>query len=174
VRIDAVVRNAYLDGHDGLYARMHITGMTTAVSARVAMRPPCASPEKPSVGTRRPFAPLEPSPAGTRQGAAWCAIAALAALVDDAAVLLESRSETGAAARLVPSCHAAMEACLELLRDAGERDVLVRNATDDLKRLMKLLKLVDGSDTAFFLREIRLVLGRFDACGGHLVIDRDG
>jgi len=68
-----------------------------------------------------------------------------------------------------------VEACLELLRDAGERDALVRKAIDDLKRLARLLKLVvDGSDIAFFLREIRRVLGRFDACGGHLVIDSDG
>ena len=80
----------------------------------------------------------------------------------------------GLATRLVPECHAALEACLELLRDAGESDDLVRNATDDLQRLARLLKLVDGPDIPFFLRETRRVLGRFDACGGHLVIDGDG
>lgn len=138
------------------------------------MRPPCASPEKSSAGTRPPHGPPEPSPTGTRQGAAWCAIAALASLVDDAVVRLEAPREAGPAARLVAECHAALEACLELLRDAGERDDLVRNATDDLKRLARLLKLVDGPDVPFFLREIRRVLGRFDACGGHLVIDGDG
>ncbi|HZJ65792.1 MAG TPA: hypothetical protein VFD36_19915 [Kofleriaceae bacterium] len=114
------------------------------------------------------------APTGTRQGAAWCAIAALAALVDDAVDRLETPREAAPAARLVPECHAALEACLELLRDAGERDELVRNATDDLKRLARLLKLVDGPDIPFFLRDIRRVLGRFDACGGHLVIDGDG
>jgi len=116
----------------------------------------------------------EPSPTGTRQSAAWCAIAALASLVDDAVDRLEAPREAAPAARLVPECHAALEACLELLRDAGERDDLVRSATDDLKRLARLLKLVDGPDIPFFLREIRRVLGRFDACGGHLVIDGDG
>jgi hypothetical protein len=125
------------------------------------MRPPYASPEK-------------LSPTGTRQGAAWCAIAALASLVDDAVDRLEAQREAEPAARLVPECHAAVEACLELLRDAGERDDLVRSATDDLKRLARLLKLVDGPDIPFCLREIRRVLGRFDACGGHLMIDGEG
>jgi hypothetical protein len=138
------------------------------------MRPPYASPEKPSGGTRPPHGPSEPSPTGTRQGAAWCAIAALALLVDDAVGQLEAPREAGPAARLVSECHAAVEACLELLRDAGERDDLVRNAIDDLKRLARVLKLVDVPDIPFFLREIRRVLGRFDACGGHLVIDGDG
>ena len=137
-------------------------------------RPPYASPEKSSAGTHSPHGPPEQSPTGTRQGAAWCAIAALASLFDDAVDQLEAPREAGSAARLVPGCHAALEACLELLRDAGERDDLVRNATDDLKRLARLLKLVDGPDIPFFLREIRRVLGRFDACGGHLVIDGDG
>lgn len=138
------------------------------------MRPPYASPQKSSAGTRPPHGPPEQSPTGTRQGAAWCAIAALASLVDDAVDRLEAPREAGPAARLVPECQAAVEACLELLRDASERDDLVRNATDDLKRLARLLKLVDGPDIPFFLREIRRVLGRFDACGGHLVIDCDG
>jgi len=137
------------------------------------MRPPYASPERSSTGTRSPHGPAEPSPTGTRQSAAWCAIAALASLVDDAVGLLEARREAGAAARIVPACHAAVEACLELLRDAGERDDRVRKAIDDLKRLAKLLKLIEGPEVAFFLREIRRVLGRFDACGGHLVIDGD-
>jgi hypothetical protein len=138
------------------------------------MRPPYASQEKSSIGTRRPPGLPEQSPAGTRQGAAWCALAALAALVDDTVDQLEASRDAGPAAKLVPGCQAAVEACLELLRDASDRSVLVRNATDDLKRFAKLLKLVDGPDTAFFLREIRRVLGRFDACGGHLVIDGDG
>ena len=139
------------------------------------MRPPYASPERSSGGTRPQHGPPEPSPTGTRQGAAWCAIAALASLVDDAADRLEAPREAGLTDRLVPECHAAVEACLELLRDAGERDALVHRAIDDLKRLARLLKLVvDGSDIAFFLREIRRVLGRFDACGGHLVIDGGG
>ena len=138
------------------------------------MRPPYASPERSSAGTRPRHGSPEPPPTGTRQGAAWCAIAALASLVDDAADRLDASRDAALAARLVPECHAAVEACLELLRDAGERDALVRKAIDDLKRLARLLKLVvDGSDIAFFLREIRRVLGRFDACGGHLVIDSD-
>jgi hypothetical protein len=137
------------------------------------MRPPHASPDKSSAGTRPSHGPPEQSPTGTRQSAAWCAIAALASLVDDAVELLEARREAGAAARLVPACHAAVEACLELLRYAAERDDLVRKATDDLKRLARLLKLIEGPEIAFFLREIRRVLGRFDACGGHLVIDGD-
>ena len=142
--------------------------------ASLRMRRPFASPEKSSAGTRAPHGPPEPTPTGTRQSAAWCAIAGLASLVEDAVDLLEARREAGAAARIVPACHAAVEACLELLRDAGERDDLVRNATDDLKRLARLLKVVDDPDIPFFLREIRRVLGRFDACGGHLVLDGNG
>ena len=137
------------------------------------MRPPYASPERSSAGTRSRHGSPEPPPTGTRQGAAWCAIAALASLIDDAVDRLEAPREAVPATRLAPECRAAVEACLELLRDAGERDDLVRNATDDLKRLARLLKLVDGSDIPFFLREIRRVLGRFDACGGHLVIGGD-
>jgi hypothetical protein len=78
---------------------------------------------------------------------------------------LEAPVESAPPDALVVECNAALEACLEALRDAGDRDNLVRTARDDLTRLYRLLKLVDGADVPFVLRQIRRVLGRFDARG---------
>lgn len=75
---------------------------------------------------------------------------------------------------MVDDCNTALETCLELLRDAGDRDNLVRTARDDLNRLNRLLRLVDGPDVPFVMRQIRRVLGRFDACGGRLRTDGGG
>lgn len=96
-------------------------------------------------------------------------IGRLASLVEDVAARLEAPDGGGLAGGLVPECNAALETCLELLRDPGDRDNLVRTARDDLRRLARLLKLVDGADVAFVMRQIRRVLGRFDACGGRLL-----
>jgi hypothetical protein len=106
------------------------------------------------------------SPTGTRQGP----IAGLALLVDDVVRRLEAPVASEPTDPLISGCNAALEACLERLRDAGDRDSLVQTAKDDLQRLARLLKLVDGPDVAFVLRQIRRVLGRFDACGGGLVV----
>ena len=127
-----------------------------------------------SVNTRAPNrSPRATSPTGPRQGTGPRSIAGLASLVDEVAARLESAVGDDLAGGLIPGCNAALEACLELLRDPGDRDNLVRTARDDLKRLARLLKLVDGPDIAFVLRQIRRVLGRFDACGGGLVVEGD-
>lgn len=73
---------------------------------------------------------------------------------------------------LIPECNAALEACLETMRAVGDGDNRARTARDDLKRLSRLLKLVDGPDVPFVLRQIRRVLGRFDACAG-AAVERD-
>jgi hypothetical protein len=98
-------------------------------------------------------------------------ITRLASLVDDVVHRLEAPAESDPTGELIPECNAALEACLERLREPGDRDDLVRTARDDLRRLARLLKLVDGPDVPFVLRQIRRVLGRFDACGGGLVIE---
>ena len=135
--------------------------MATATQVIVNIRSSDApSPTRPSTG---PW----PEP---EQGL----IAGLASLVDDVVGRLEAPVTDEPAGRLIPRCNAALEDCLELLRDPGDRDDLVRTARDDLRRLSRLLKLVDGPDISFVLRQIRRVLGRFDACGGGLVVDRDG
>jgi hypothetical protein len=63
---------------------------------------------------------------------------------------------------IVAECNAALEVCLELQRDVGDRDDLVATARDDLKRLARLLLVVERADVPFVMRQIRRVLGRFD------------
>ena len=108
--------------------------------------------------------------AGVLQPAA-SPIAGLASLVDQLVDRLEASTAESAEAMIV-GCNVALESCLELLRDASDRDDLVRTAKDDLQRFARLLKLVDGPDVAFVLRQIRRILGRFDACGGGLAVTR--
>lgn len=91
------------------------------------------------------------------------AIERLVALVADVVSRLETPTGHVPPGELIPECNAALEACLEFLRDVGDRDDLTRTATDDLKRLGRLLKLVDDADVPFVMRQIRRVLGRFDA-----------
>jgi hypothetical protein len=114
------------------------------------------------------------SPSGTRQTAEQRAIKSLASLVEDVAVRLETSARTELPGGLIPECNAALESCLEQLRDVGDGDNRVATARDDLKRLSRLLKLVDGADVPFVMRQIRRVLGRFDACGGSLLTEHRG
>jgi len=83
-------------------------------------------------------------------------------LIEDVVARLETPDWPEPPGGLIPECNAALEACLELLRDGGDLDDRVRAAKDDLKRLGRLLKLVDDADVAFVMRQIRRVLGRFD------------
>ncbi|HET7499931.1 MAG TPA: hypothetical protein VFK02_02985 [Kofleriaceae bacterium] len=94
----------------------------------------------------------------------------LAALVEDVASRLEAPTEA-ASPSMIFECNAALESCLEALRDASDCDNRVRTAHDDLRRLYRLLKLVDGADVSFVLRQIRRVLGRLDVRGGCIVGD---
>jgi hypothetical protein len=102
------------------------------------------------------------------------AIRSLVALVEDVIIQLESPTGEAALLGIVPECNAALEACLERLRDVAERDDRMRTATDDLRRLNRLLKLVDAADIPFIMRQLRRVLGRFDAAAGSVFEDRRG
>jgi hypothetical protein len=125
-----------------------------------------------SVNAQRPHAsPTAQAP--TEPQGADRAIGRLASLVEEVAARLED-SATEPPGGLVTECNTALEACLESLRDGGDRDNLVRTARDDLNRLGRLLRLVDGADIPFVMRQIRRVLGRFDACGGRLAAGGGG
>jgi hypothetical protein len=95
------------------------------------------------------------------------AVGRLAALVGDVVARLETVDAPDAPGDerlggLVAECNAALEVCLELQRDIGDRDDLMATARDDLKRLARLLTVVDFADVPFVMRQIRRVLGRFD------------
>jgi hypothetical protein len=91
------------------------------------------------------------------------AIGQLAALVEDVVSRLETPAAHRPPGELILECNAALEACLERLRQEDDRDDRVRTALDDLKRFGRLLQLVDDADVSFVMRQIRRVLGRFDA-----------
>ncbi|HEU4726522.1 MAG TPA: hypothetical protein VFT22_01475 [Kofleriaceae bacterium] len=65
---------------------------------------------------------------------------------------------------ILTECTEEIESYLELQRDGGDRDELVAVARDDLRRLGRLLMIVDHADVPFVMRQIRRVLGRFDFC----------
>jgi hypothetical protein len=108
------------------------------------------------------------APAGPPQRSERRAIEHLASLVEATATQLEASAGGEPPLGLIPECNAALESCLELLRDAGDHDDLVVTARNDLRRFGRILKLVDGEDLLFIMRQIRRVLGRIDACGDHL------
>ena len=93
------------------------------------------------------------------------AIGRLTSLVAYVVVQLETPAGQESPVELIPECTAGLEACLEILRHGAERDALARKARDDLKRLGRLLKLVDGADVLFVVRQIQRVLRRFDLRG---------
>ena len=93
------------------------------------------------------------------------AIGRLASLIGEVVACLEAPGVPGFDEPLgvaVAECNAALEVCLELQRDVGDRDDLLATARDDLKRLARLLTVVDRADVPFVMRQIRRVLGRFD------------
>jgi hypothetical protein len=102
----------------------------------------------------------------TVRGPEHRAIGRLISLVGDVVARLETPAGEPLGG-LVGECNAALEVCLELQRDVGDRDELVTTARDDLKRLARLLTVVDRADVPFVMRQIRRVLGRFDTCGAH-------
>jgi hypothetical protein len=98
----------------------------------------------------------------TLRGPEHRAIGRLASLVGDVVACLEAPAADLALEGTVAECNAALEVCLELQRDLSDRDDLVSTARDDLKRLARLLTVVDRADVPFVMRQIRRVLGRFD------------
>ena len=63
----------------------------------------------------------------------------------------------------VAECNAVLETCLEARREAPGRGSTAA-ARDELRRLARLLKVVEPPDSVLVLRQIRRVLGRFDSC----------
>jgi len=114
-------------------------------------------------------APKGNSPAGSPQRSERRVIEHLASLVEATAAQLEASAGDEPPVGLITECNAALESCLELLRDAGDHDDLVVTARNDLRRFGRILKLVDGEDLLFVMRQIRRVLGRIDACGDNLL-----
>jgi hypothetical protein len=76
---------------------------------------------------------------------------------------LETPSIHEPLSKVVGECNAALEACLEAQRDFCDRDEAVMTASEELKRLARLLMVVDRTDVVLIMRQIRRVLGRFDA-----------
>lgn len=101
---------------------------------------------------------------GTLRGPEHRAIGRLALLVGDVVTRLENPAADEPLGGIVAECNSALEVCLELQRDPGDRDDLMTMARDDLKRLARLLTVVDRADVPFVMRQIRRVLGRFDTC----------
>ena|SRR4249919_1532927 len=99
---------------------------------------------------------------GTLRGPEHRVIGRLASLIGDVVARLETPVANEPLSGIVAECNAALEVCLELQRDLGDRDDLVATARDDLKRLARLLTVVDRADVPFVMRQIRRVLGRFD------------
>jgi hypothetical protein len=103
---------------------------------------------------------------GTLRGPEHRAIGRLTSLIGDVVARLEAPVAGEPLSGIVAECNAALEVCLELQRDVGDRDDLVATAKDDLKRLARLLTVVERADVPFVMRQIRRVLGRFDAHTG--------
>ncbi len=90
------------------------------------------------------------------------AIGRLASLVGNVVSNLETPSVHEPLSKVVAECNAALEGCLEAQRDLGDRDEVMMTASDELKRLARLLMVVDRTDVVIIMRQIRRVLGRFD------------
>jgi len=88
----------------------------------------------------------------------------LASLVIDVAAQLDGHGGNAPLPAMVAECTEVLEGCLQAQRDAGGRDESMMTSKDELKRLARLLTVVDRADIALVLRQIRRVLARFDAC----------
>jgi len=88
----------------------------------------------------------------------------VAALVGDVVAQLETPSVGEPLHQMVAECNAILERCLEAHREVRDREDLAMSAKDELKRLARLLTVVDRADTFVIMRQIRRVLGRFDTC----------
>lgn len=92
------------------------------------------------------------------------AIGQLADLVWDVVDQLETPSHCEPLGLVVAECNAALEGCLETERAAREVEDRVAS-TDELRRLARLLTVVDPADASLVMRQIRRVLARLDAVG---------
>ncbi len=90
------------------------------------------------------------------------ALGRLADLVETVVTHLETTADQPLPGA-VAECNAALEICLEARREGPNRGSTVA-ARDELRRLARLLKVVEHPDAVLVLRQIRRVLGRFDSC----------
>jgi hypothetical protein len=91
------------------------------------------------------------------------AIGRLADLVGEIVTRLERQGDDPPLYGAVAECNAALEVCLEAQRESRVRESVV-TAPDELKRLARLLTMVEVADAVIVMRQIRRVLGRFDVC----------
>jgi hypothetical protein len=89
------------------------------------------------------------------------AIGDLASLVGQVVACMDQRADE-LLYDAVSRCNAALESYLELQPHPPPGDP-VAAARDELTRLASLLNTVDRADAAIVMRQIRRVLGRFDA-----------
>jgi hypothetical protein len=89
------------------------------------------------------------------------AIGDLASLVGQVVACMDKRADE-LLYDAVSRCNTALESYLELQRER-EREDPTAAARDELTRLASLLNTVDRADAAIVMRQIRRVLGRFDA-----------
>jgi hypothetical protein len=111
---------------------------------------------------RVPTAPATSLP--TADGDPSRGFAHLATLVDDVVLRLESSAVKAPLCDVVAECNAALELCLDAQRATRVRESSV-TAHDELKRLARLLTVVEVPDAAIVMRQIRRVLGRLTHCG---------
>jgi hypothetical protein len=67
----------------------------------------------------------------------------------------------------IAECNTALELFLEMQRDACDRDEFGTTVADDLRRLSRLLNVVERADVPLVVRQIRRVLGRLDTRRTH-------
>lgn len=92
-------------------------------------------------------------------------IGRLASLVGNVVSNLEGLAPHEPLEKVVAECNTALEAALDAQRDFCDRDESTLTTSDELKRLSRLLMVVDRADVVIIMRQIRRVLGRFDASG---------
>lgn len=90
-------------------------------------------------------------------------IGRLASLVGNVVSNLEGLAAQEPLGKVVAECNAALEAALDAQREFCDRDESMITTSDELKRLSRLLMVVDRADVVIIMRQIRRVLGRFDA-----------
>jgi len=98
---------------------------------------------------------------GPARGPEQRTLGRLASLVIDVATQLDTAPGT-APLPVVAECTEVLEDCLQAQRDARGLDESMMATKDELKRLARLLTVVDRADLAIVLRQIRRVLGRLD------------
>jgi hypothetical protein len=103
-------------------------------------------------------------PSSTSPTTPTAELAGLATMVDDVVLRLDGSAFGAPLSDVVAECNAALELCLETQRASRVRESSV-TARDELRRLARLLTVVEAPDAAIVLRQIRRVLGRLTHCG---------